>query len=55
MKGYSGKIPHVDLTKGAFSVEQPSETFYRQYVGGACMGNYYVFKGMEAGADPLGP
>jgi aldehyde:ferredoxin oxidoreductase len=55
MKGYSGKIPHVDLTKGAFSVEQPSEAFYRQYVGGACMGNYYVFKGMTAGADPLGP
>jgi aldehyde:ferredoxin oxidoreductase len=49
MKGYSGKILHVDLSKGAFSVEQPSEAFYRQYVGGACMGNYYVFKGMKAG------
>ena len=55
MKGYSGKILHVDLTKGAFEVEQPSESFYRQYVGGACLGNYYVFKGMKAGADPLGP
>ncbi len=55
MKGYSGKILHVDLSKEAFSVETPPESFYRQYVGGACMGNYYVFKGMKAGGDPLGP
>jgi aldehyde:ferredoxin oxidoreductase len=55
MKGYSGKILHVNLTEGTFEVEKPSESFYRQYAGGACMGNYYVFKGMKAGADPLGP
>jgi len=55
MKGYSGKILHVDLSRGSFQVEQPPESFYRQYVGGACLGNYYVFKGLKAGADPLGP
>ncbi len=55
MKGFSGNILHVDLSKGAFEVEQPPEAFYRQYVGGACLGNYYVFKGMKAGVDPLGP
>ena len=55
MKGYSGKILHVNLTTAGFEVEQPLEGFYRQYVGGACMGNYYVFKGMKAGVDPLGP
>ncbi|MGA2547656.1 MAG: aldehyde ferredoxin oxidoreductase family protein [Rectinemataceae bacterium] len=55
MKGYSGRILHVDLTAGAFTVETPPESFYRQYAGGACMGNYYVFKGMPAGVDPLGP
>jgi hypothetical protein len=40
MKGFSGKILHVDLTKGALTVETPPESFYRQYVGGACMGVY---------------
>jgi aldehyde:ferredoxin oxidoreductase len=55
MKGYSGKILHGDLTQGRFEVEQPPEEFYRQYVGGACMGNYYVFKNTKAGIDPLGP
>jgi aldehyde:ferredoxin oxidoreductase len=55
MKGYSGKVLHVDLTKGVFTVETPPEAFYRQYAGGACMGNYYVFKGMPAGIDALDP
>ena len=55
MKGYSGKVLHVDLTTGEFNIEEPPESFYRQYVGGACMGNYYVFRGMKAGTDPLGP
>jgi aldehyde:ferredoxin oxidoreductase len=55
MKGFSGKILHVDLTEGTFEVELPPESFYRQYVGGACLGNYYVFKGLKAGIDPLSP
>jgi hypothetical protein len=38
MKGYSGKILHVDLSSGALSLETPSESFYRTYIGGACMG-----------------
>src|SRR5512136_2775222 len=55
MKGFSGKILHVNLTSGTFEVAHPPESFYRKYVGGACLGNYYVFKGLKAGADPLGP
>ncbi len=55
MKGYSGKVLHVDLSKGLFTEESPPESFYRQYAGGACMGNYYVFKGMPAGIDALDP
>jgi aldehyde:ferredoxin oxidoreductase len=53
--GYAGKILHVDLTKGKLSWEQPTEEFYKKYVGGSAMGTYYVFKNTPAGADPLGP
>ncbi len=53
--GYAGKILHVDLTKGKLSTEQPTEEFYKTYIGGSAMGTYYVFKNTPAGADPLGP
>ncbi|MCP4403483.1 MAG: aldehyde ferredoxin oxidoreductase family protein [bacterium] len=55
MKGYSGKILHVDLSKGTFDVEEPDEIFYRKYVGGACLGAYYLLKGMGARIDPFSP
>jgi aldehyde:ferredoxin oxidoreductase len=54
MKGYTGKILHVDLTKGSFVVEQPEEKFYRKYVGGSLLGGYYVFQNVPPKADPLG-
>lgn len=53
--GYNGKILHVDLSSGALTVEEPSEKFYRTYMGGSAMGLYYILKEMPAGADPLGP
>jgi len=53
--GYNGKILHVDLTTGALTVEEPSEKFYRTYLGGSAMGLHYILKEMPAGADPLGP
>ncbi len=53
--GYTGKILHVDLTRGKLSTEQPTEDFYKTYIGGSAMGTYYVFKNTPAGADPLGP
>jgi aldehyde:ferredoxin oxidoreductase len=53
--GYHGKILHVDLTAGKFEVEEPSEVFYRKYMGGSGMGAYYLLKHTPAGADPLGP
>ena len=53
--GYTGKILHVDLSKGKISTEQPTEEFYKTYIGGSAMGTYYVFKNTPAGADPLGP
>jgi aldehyde:ferredoxin oxidoreductase len=55
MKGYTGKILHVDLGTGAMTVEEPGEAFYRKYIGGSAMGAYYLLDGMAAGVDPLGP
>jgi aldehyde:ferredoxin oxidoreductase len=53
--GYNGKILHVDLTKGSLTVEEPSEAFYRKYLGGSAMGMHYILREMPKGADPLGP
>ena len=53
--GYTGKILHVDLTKGELTVEEPKEAFYRKYLGGSAMGMYYILRDMPKGADPLSP
>ena len=53
--GYNGKILHVDLTHGVLEVEQPSEAFYRKYMGGSAMGMYYILKDMPPGTDALAP
>ena len=34
MNGFAGKVLHVDLTTGTTTVEQPTEDFYRHYMGG---------------------
>ena len=52
--GYTGKILHVDLTRGTLEVEEPSEAFYRRYLGGSAMGMYYILREMPKGADPVG-
>ena len=53
MKGYAGKVLHVDLTNEAFQVEKPEESFYRKYVGGSCMGVYYTMQNVKKSIDPL--
>src|SRR5450756_1169427 len=53
--GYNGKILKVDLTHHSCEVEEPQESFYREYLGGSGIGLYYILKEMPAGADPLGP
>lgn len=53
--GYTGKILHVNLSNRTIEIEQPSETFYRQYIGGSLLGMYYLWKNTPAQADPLGP
>ena len=53
--GYAGKVLHVDLTSGSLTVEEPSEAFYRTYLGGSALGVYYLLQNTPPGADPLGP
>ena len=53
--GYNGKILHVNLTTGKLTVENPSERFYRKYLGGSAMGMHYILKQMKPATDPLGP
>jgi aldehyde:ferredoxin oxidoreductase len=53
--GYSGRILHIDLTKGILQIEKPDDAFYRKYLGGSAMGAYYLLKKTPPGADPLGP
>ena len=55
IKGYTGKILHVDLTTGQMETEEPSPEFFRRYVGGAGFISYYLLKEVPTGADPLGP
>lgn len=51
--GINGKILHVNLTSEKFYIEEPDEKFYRKYVGGNCMGGYYMLKNMEPHIDPF--
>jgi aldehyde:ferredoxin oxidoreductase len=53
--GFAGKILHVDLSKANITIEEPTEEFYKTYLGGSAMGTYYVFTNTPAGADPLSP
>jgi aldehyde:ferredoxin oxidoreductase len=53
--GYNGKILRVDLSSATITVEEPSEEFYRKYMGGSALNLYYLLKEMTSGVDPFGP
>jgi aldehyde:ferredoxin oxidoreductase len=55
MNGYIGKVLRVDLSHGKIETQEPSESFYRRYLGGNGFVGYYLLKEMPTGADPLGP
>jgi len=55
MKGFNGKIARIDLTNAEVSIENPSETFYRQYLGGRGFIVHHLLNELPAGIDPLGP
>ena len=53
--GYNGKILRVDLSRGAISVGEPDEDFYRRYVGGRGFVSYFLLRELTGGEDALGP
>ena len=55
MKGYNGKFLRVNLTNRQLSVEEPSEDYYRRYLGGRGFIIEKLLTEMPAGVDPLGP
>ncbi len=55
LHGFAGRILHVDLTEGTLTIEEPTEKFYRHYLGGSLMGLYYLWQNTPRGTDPLGP
>ena len=55
MKGFNGRILRVDLTNGRLSVDEPSEDYYRHYLGGRGFIIEKLLTEVPAGADPLGP
>ncbi len=54
-KGYTGKIARINLSTRTVSVEQPSDLFYRRYVGGRGLVAHYLLRELGTKVDPLGP
>ena len=52
--GYNAKILHVNLSSETLKTEEPSEEFYRKYMGGSALNVYYLLKEMPSGIDPFG-
>ncbi|MHB1004724.1 MAG: aldehyde ferredoxin oxidoreductase family protein [Chloroflexota bacterium] len=55
MPSYWRKILRVNLSQGTIAVEEPDESLYRRYFGGAAFIAHYLLSEVPAGADPLGP
>jgi aldehyde:ferredoxin oxidoreductase len=55
MFGFNGRILIVDLSNNEYKIEEPSEAFYRKYVGGRNFGLYFLLKESQPGIEPLGP
>ena len=54
-KGYNGKILRVDLSERKTWTEEPEESTYRTYLGGAALAAQYLLKELPKGVDPLSP
>ena len=55
LKGVTGKIAWVDLSRGEVKIEEPEAELYQKYLGGYGLAAYYLFTRQKAKADPLGP
>jgi aldehyde:ferredoxin oxidoreductase len=55
VQGIANKILRVDLSSGRVSVDEPDESFYRTYLGGAGFVSYFLLKEVPQGVDALSP
>jgi aldehyde:ferredoxin oxidoreductase len=53
--GYAGRILFADLTTGTIKKEAPSDSVYRDFIGGTGLGIRMLYEHMKPKADPLGP
>ena len=55
MKGYTGKVLFIDLSKGSIEEKQIPDEVYEQFLSGVGLGVYILYNHIPTGADPLGP
>jgi aldehyde:ferredoxin oxidoreductase len=55
MYGYNGKILRINLSTRSFTVDTPSEDYYRTCIGGRGIIIHTLLSEIPAGVDPLGP
>lgn len=49
--GYHKKILHINLSTKEIEVEEPTDVFYRRYIGSGIMAAYYLLTKTEPGID----
>src|SRR5512137_788321 len=55
MKGNTGKVIHVDLTRGSVRIETLPEEYYKQYIGGSGLAAKIFWEWGRFDVDPLAP
>jgi len=55
LTGYAGKLLFVNLRTGVIQEETPTDSLYRDYIGGYGLGARILYDRMKPGVDPLGP
>jgi aldehyde:ferredoxin oxidoreductase len=55
MKGYSGKILHIDLKTRKTRVEEKPEEWYKLWIGGVSMASRLCWENIVPGCDPYSP
>ncbi len=55
MKGYTGKVLHVDLTRGTWREETLPDEVYERHLAGVGLAAYVLNACIPDSVDPLGP
>ncbi|MGA2466785.1 MAG: aldehyde ferredoxin oxidoreductase family protein [Thermodesulfobacteriota bacterium] len=55
LKGYIGKVLHIDLTHSKGRVEDLKEDWAHQFIGGSGLGTKFLYEMTDERTNPLGP